>query len=208
MPWTVDCDISIRRRQRDGICLQGVSSSGTTKGLRGRREAPSATREVSFVQQILSDLSVPNRATRKDSNCPQWFCTTVFGTKTCRSQARFDPNFVSDERIPIQAYTNVLGNITGESIPSSSSFVGGSDGYHPSACLAVDADFGKTSSGRGAMATMLWRPFVTFHSGHYRYSLSGGVRSIVQVGVSADTTPHFGREQAVGEPAPDQSPGR
>lgn len=121
--------------------------------------------------------------------------------------ARCDPNFVADARIPVQAYTNVLGHTTGETIPVSSSFVGGDDGYHPSVCLAVDADFANTEAGRGPMGTMLWRPFVAFHSGHYKYVSTGGHRSIVQVGVSANTTPHFGGEQEVGGPAPDQSPG-
>lgn len=106
----------------------------------------------------------------------------------------------------MQAYTNVLGHTTGETIPASSSFVGGDDGYHPSVCLAVDAEFANTEAGRGPMGTMLWRPFVAFHSGHYKYVSTGGGRSIVQVGVSANTTPHFGGEQEVGGPAPDQSP--
>ena len=91
-------------------------------------------------------------------------------------------------------------------MPSSSSFVGGSDGYHPNVCLAVDAEFSKKEAGRGPMGTMLWRPFVAFNSSHYKYVREGGTKRIVQVGVSSDTTPHFGREQEVGEPAPDQSP--
>lgn len=124
------------------------------------------------------------------------------------SQARCDPNFVADARIPVQAYTNVIGYTTGETIPESSSFVGGADGYHPSVCLAVDTQFARTEIGRGPMGTMLWRPFVAFHSGHYKYGTFGGDRCIVQVGVGAHTTPHFGREQEVGEPAPGQSPGQ
>jgi hypothetical protein len=122
--------------------------------------------------------------------------------------ARCNPNFVADSRIPVQAYTNVMGHTTGESIPSSSSFVGGDDGYHPSVCLAVDSDFANTEAGRGPMGTMLWRPFVAFHSGHYKYVSTGGNRSIVQIGVSADTTPHFGPEQVEGGPAPGLSPVR
>ena len=120
--------------------------------------------------------------------------------------ARCDPNFVADARIPVQAYTNVLGHTTGESVPGSSSFVGGADGYHPSVCLAVDSDFANSEAARGPMGTFLWRPFVAFHSSHYKYTTHGGVRCIVQVGVSADSTPHFGPEREVGEPAPDQSP--
>ena len=121
--------------------------------------------------------------------------------------ARCDPNFVVDARIPVQAYTNVIGHTTGEELPKSSSFVGGDDGYHPSVCLAVDPDFANTEAGRGPMGTMLWRPFVAFHSGHYKYVSTGEHRSMVQVGVSATTTPHFGGEQEVGDPAPGQSPG-
>jgi hypothetical protein len=125
---------------------------------------------------------------------------------TCSLQARCNPNFVIDKRIPVQAYTNVIGHTTGETVPASSSFVGGSDGYDPSVCLTLDADFANTEAGRGVMGTMLWRPSVAFHSSHYKYVRVQEKRHIVQVGVQADATPHFGREQEVGEPAPDQSP--
>ena len=113
---------------------------------------------------------------------------------------------MADARIPVQAYTNVLGHTTGESVPTTSAFIGGSDGYHPNVCLAVDAEFANTEAGRGPMGTMLWRPFVAFHSSHYKYTSQNGVKSIVQVGVSAYTTPHFGAEQGAGAPALDRSP--
>lgn len=156
----------------------------------------------------LADISIPYCAPTLQSNLRHSLVSGALTKIVVVFQARCDPNFVADARIPVQAYSNVIGHTTGETIPRSSSFVGGDDGYHPSVCLAVDADFANTEAGRGPMGTMLWRPFVAFNSGHYKYSTSAGGRCIVQVGVSADTTPHFGREQEVGEPAPGQSPGR
>lgn len=134
-------------------------------------------------------------------------CTRYYTTYQYRV-ARCDPNFVCNTRISVQAYANVIGHTDGQSVPSSSSYVGGSDGYHPSVCLAVDTGFANTNAGRGLMGTMLWRPFVAFHSGHYKYVWNEGEKYILQVGVHADETPHFGAEQEVGESAPGPSPDR
>ena len=121
-------------------------------------------------------------------------------------QARSDPNFVVRSNVSVQAFTNVLEDVNGEYLPAMSSFVGGDDGYHPNACLAVDHDLANTESGHGPMATMLWRPFVAFKSNNYNYVTSQGRKCIVQVGVSFNSTPHFGREQEEGGPALDRSP--
>lgn len=126
--------------------------------------------------------------------CSRYYTTFVYRV------ARSDPNFVVDATIPIQAYSNAIGCVHGESIPATSAHVGGDDGYHPSVCLAVDAEFANTEAGRGSMGTLLWRPFVAFHSGHFKYVTSSNGPAIVQVGVSANETPHFGLRQEVVAP--------
>lgn len=129
-------------------------------------------------------------------------CSRYYTTFTYRV-ARSDPNFVVDAAIPIQAYSNSIGCVHGESIPETSAHVGGDDGYHPSVCLAVDAEFANTEAGRGPMGTLLWRPFVAFHSGHFKYVSTTNGPAMVQVGVSANETPHFGVRQEMVAPASD-----
>lgn len=111
--------------------------------------------------------------------------------------ARSDPTFQPTSAIQLQAYGNVLGTATGNSIPTHSSVVCDADGYSPEALLFVDEAWADTAAARTEMGTLLWRPCVKFCATHYEYvqDPKSGLPRIVQqnVGSGAINVQDFGQ---------------
>lgn len=83
--------------------------------------------------------------------------------------ARADPTFKPDVKIPLQAYGNSLGVVSGEDLLTHASVANDADGYRQEAMLFVDEQWADTSAARGGMASLMWRPCVKFDSAHYVY---------------------------------------
>ena len=107
-------------------------------------------------------------------------CTRYFTTYAYRL-ARADPCFNPTSKLPIFAYTNVIGHASGEEMVTHASRVGMcEDSYPTSALLGVDAEFSKNDASRGVMGTLIHRPVVGFNSGHYTYVKNERGVTIVQ----------------------------
>lgn len=102
--------------------------------------------------------------------------------------ARSDPSFNANTNIPIQAYSNTVGEARGNDVPSNASACADADGYRPSAMLFIDEAFTNSSAARGPMATLLWRPVMGFNSSHYVYVRDQDTNEprIIQVGVGSN----------------------
>lgn len=112
--------------------------------------------------------------------------------------ARLDPTFLENaSRFDMQLFENCVA-LDGERVeqdvrasiaatPHGASVVSAQHGYRPSACLFVDESFCNTGAGRGALATLAWRPVVRFRSTDYDYveDPDGEVR-VVQRGLGVD----------------------
>jgi hypothetical protein len=112
--------------------------------------------------------------------------------------ARLDPGFLENAAsFDLQLFENCVA-LDGENLsedvrasiaatPHGASVVSAQHGYRPSACLFVDESFCDTAAGRGALATLAWRPVVRFRSTDYDYvdGVDGEVR-IVQRGLGVD----------------------
>jgi len=109
--------------------------------------------------------------------------------------ARADPTFKPDAKIPLQAFGNSLGVVSGENLPTHASVANDLDGYRQEAMLFVDEQWTDTAAARGEMASLMWRPCVKFDSAHYAYAKdSNGLPRMLQRNVGAeDETPvsHF-----------------
>lgn len=114
--------------------------------------------------------------------CSRYFHTYIY------KLARTDPTFCANASVPLQAYGNVLGTEKGESIPTHSSVVHGSDGYSPEAMLFVDESWADSTAARGPMGTLLWRPVVGFSAKHYKYVRDPQTKlpRLLQVGIGSN----------------------
>lgn len=107
-------------------------------------------------------------------------CTRYFITFSYRL-ARADPHFDSRAKIPVFAYSNVVGDAVGEELVQTASVVSDTaDGYPTTALLGVDAEFASTEAASGLMGTLLSRPVVGFNSADYTFVETEEGHRIVQ----------------------------
>ena len=112
-------------------------------------------------------------------------CMRYFVTYAYRL-ARADPKFDATNKLDIFAYTNVVHlDESANDLVTHASRVGScEDSYPTSALLGVDAEFGTQEASRGDMGTLIHKPVVGFHSGHYTYVLNErGVMIVQDLGV-------------------------